>query len=148
MSDEPTGSDEQLRAKRERSLRYMFSKVPFVAALGMQLEHWDEVGARVRMPYQDLVDNGGRTFHGGAVSTLIDTAGAAAVWAGHDYDKGTRSSTVSLSVNFLGAGYESALIAEARCVRRAKELNFVEIHVTDADGKPIADGIQTYRIAG
>ena len=33
---------------------------------------------------------------------MIDTTGSAAVLAGHDFSKGSRLSTISMSVNYLG----------------------------------------------
>jgi uncharacterized protein (TIGR00369 family) len=140
-------TEPEVRSQRERSLHYMFSKVPFTRALQLELLEWSEDGVIVRMPYQDLIDNGGHTSHGGAVAALMDNAGAAAVWAGHDYAKGTRSSTVSLTVNFVGATKDGPVIATARCVRRAKELNFVEVSAESQDGRPIASGVMVYRIA-
>jgi uncharacterized protein (TIGR00369 family) len=139
---EPT--DEE---RRSRSLRYMFAKVPFITALGIILEEASPEGVVLRMPYSDLVDNASRTFHGGAVATLVDSAAAAAVWAGHDYSKGTKASTVSMTVNYVGAGRDSDLIARARCVRRAQELNFVEVGVAAEDDRAVASSVVVYRIA-
>lgn len=140
-------TDEQVRTRHGKSLRYMFTKVPFVAALGLELVQWETEGVvTVRMPVSDLVDNGGGTPHGGAIATLLDTAGAAAVWNGHDYERGTKGSTVSLSVNYLGAARGEAVTAEARCVRRARELNYALIEAVSESGRPVASAILTYRI--
>jgi uncharacterized protein (TIGR00369 family) len=127
----------------------MFSKVPFVSALGLELVDWETEEGRVvvRMPYQELADNGGGTPHGGAVATLLDTTGAAAVWNGHDYDRGSRGSTVSLTVNYLGTARDEAVIATGRCVRRAKELNFAVVDAVSESGRPVASAVMTYRIA-
>jgi uncharacterized protein (TIGR00369 family) len=125
----------------------MFSKVPFTTALQITLEEHGPDGVVLRMPYTDLVDNAGGTFHGGAVATLMDNAGAAAVWAGHEYAKGVRASTVSMTINYTGAGKDSDLLARARCVRRAKELNFTEIEIETEDGRSVASGVLVYRIA-
>ncbi|MBA2342184.1 MAG: PaaI family thioesterase, partial [Thermoleophilaceae bacterium] len=35
--------------------------------------------------------------------------------------------------------------AEAKVIRRGRELSFCEVTVADPDGKPVADGIATYR---
>lgn len=147
MADASLISEDATQQRRLKSLRYMFAKVPFTRALGIELIDWSETGVILRMPYSELVDNAGGTFHGGAVAALLDNAGAAAVWAGHDYSKGTKASTVSLTINYLGAGRDQDLIAQARCVRRARELNFVEIDVRSADGRPVASGVLVYRIA-
>ena len=40
-------------------------------------------------------------FHGGVVAALLDTTGSGAVMAGHDFAKGSRLTTISLSVQYL-----------------------------------------------
>jgi uncharacterized protein (TIGR00369 family) len=143
-------TDHDLRSRHGKSLRYMFTKVPFVTALGLELVEWEksEGIVVVRMPWIDLADNGGGTPHGGAIATLLDTTGATAVWNGHDYEKGTRGATTSLAVNYLGSSRNEAIVATGRCLRRAKELNFALIEAfSDVSGKPIASALLTYRIA-
>lgn len=141
-------ADTEQRSRHERSLRYMFSKVPFITALGLELVEWAEQEDHVvvRMPVNALADNGGGTPHGGAIATLLDTTGAAAVWNGHDYERGTRGSTVSMTVNYLGAARGEAVIATGRCVRRARELNFATIDAVSESGRPVASAVLTYRI--
>lgn len=51
-----------------------------------------------------------------------------------------------MSVQYLGAARSSDLVCTARTVRRAKELIFTEITATDAEGRPVAHAVQTYRI--
>jgi uncharacterized protein (TIGR00369 family) len=130
------------------SLNYMFKKVPFVTRLGLELVEWEQEGTVVvRMPYVDFTDNGGKTPHGGAIATLIDTTGAASVWNGHDYERGTRGSTVSIAVNYVGAPRDETIIATGTCVRRAKELNFANVSAVTESGRQVADAVMTYRIA-
>lgn len=142
--------DNELRSRHGKSLNYMFRRVPFVKALGLELLEWEECEGRavVRLPASELADNGGGTPHGGAVATLLDTTGAAAVWNGHDYDQGVRGSTTSLSVNYVGSARSEAIIATAMVVRRARELNFAVIEaVGEESARPVASAIMTYRIA-
>lgn len=141
-------ADVDNEAMRAGALRIMFSGSPFITALGMELVSVDEGGdgVTVRMPFSGTVDNGGGTPHGGAIASLVDTAGAAAVWAGHDFANGSKASTVSLTVNFVGAGRDRDLVATARVVRRAKELAFAEISVATDEGRAVASGVLVYRI--
>jgi uncharacterized protein (TIGR00369 family) len=136
------GEQEQRRAL----LREHMCRTPYIEGLGIVIEEWSPAGARLRLPFAEPLTNDGRVYHGGAVASLMDTAGAAAVWAGHDFDKGTRAATVSLTVNYTGAARTSDLVAEARCVKRGRDLAFSEIHVTDAEGSPVATGSLVYRI--
>ncbi len=142
-------TDIELRARHGKSLRYIFTRVPFVASLGMELVEWEQEEGLVvvRMPANELSDNGSGVPHGGAVATLLDTTGAAAVWNGHDYERGSRGSTTSLSVNYVGGARGEAIVATARCVRRAKELNFATVEaVGETSRRPVATAMLTYRI--
>ncbi len=142
-------TDNDQRTRHAKSLRYMFTRIPFVLALEMELVEWENEEGRavVRLPVTELVDNGGGVPHGGAIAALLDVTGAAAVWNGHDYDRGTRGSTTSLSVNYVGAARDETVLATGRCVRRAHEINFATIEaVGENSGKPIATAMMTYRI--
>ncbi len=118
----------------------------FIASLGIVAERWEEGGVRLRLPFEPRLTNDGAVHHGGVVATLMDTAGASSVWAGHDFERGTRAATVSMTVNFTGAARGSDLIADAVCVKRGRELAFAEIRVTDPAGKSVATGTLVYRI--
>ncbi len=125
----------------------MFTRAPFITALGLNLIEWDDDEVVVRMPYRPDLTNGQDTCHGGALATLVDTAGAAAVWAGHDYAKGIRNGTVSMAINYIGSSGQEATIARARCIHRGSQLNFVEIRLErETEGRLVAHGTLTYRI--
>ena len=98
------------------------------------------------MPFRADLTNDGTYYHGGVVASVIDTAGAAAAWSNHDFNKGVRASTVAMSVQYVGACKQADLFCHARAVRRGKELTFTEITATDPDGNVVAHAIQTYRI--
>jgi uncharacterized protein (TIGR00369 family) len=85
---------------------------------------------------------------GGVIAAAMDTTGAAAAWANHDFEKGKRASTISMTINYVGAAKRSDLICRARTVRRRKELTFTEITAADADGNVVAHAVQTYRLGG
>ncbi len=114
--------------------------------LGLLVERWEPEGVRLRVPFDPSLTNDGVGYHGGAVASLVDSAGAAAVWAGHDFDKGQRAATISMTVDYTGAARESDLIAEAECVRRGRDLHFSEIRVRDEAGRLVAAGSLVYRI--
>lgn len=144
MTAMPLSAEEQ--HERRQAVRELMFATPYIERMGMVVDEWGEEGVRIRLPFDAKLSNDGRVLHGGAVASLVDTAGAAAVWAGHDFDKGTKAATVNMAVNYLGAAYAADLVATARCVKRGKELAFSEISVADADGKPVASGVLTYRI--
>ena len=126
--------------------RDQMTRTPYIGGLRIVVEEWSPDGARLRLPFAEHLTNDGTAYHGGVVASLVDTAGAAAVWAGHDYDKGMRAATVSLTVNYIGAGRGTDLVADAVCVKRGRDLNFSEIRVTDTEGRGVATATLVYRI--
>lgn len=141
---EPLSDEEQRR--RRQAVRDLMFQTPYIGGMGMLADEWSEDGVKIRLPFDAKLSNDGHVFHGGAIGSLMDTAGAAAVWAGHDFDKGAKAATVSMTINYLGAAYAADIVAEARCVKRGKELSYSEIRVADAEGKPVATGTLVYRI--
>jgi uncharacterized protein (TIGR00369 family) len=100
----------------------------------------------VRLPFRYDLTNDGTFYHGGVVASVIDTCGALAAWSNHDFNKGMRASTISMSVQYVGACRKSDLICRATAIKRGKELIFTEITATDAEGAVVAHAVQTYRI--
>ena len=137
-------TEEEQEARRQAIPRIM-PKTPYLAGLGIVFERYEHDEVTVRLPFREDLTNDGTYYHGGVVAAVIDTTGAAAAWSNHDFDKGARASTISMSVQYVGACKKSDLICHARTVRRGKELTFTEITATDADGAVVAHGIQTYR---
>lgn len=123
-------------------------QTPFMAWTGMQFDSWDHDDVTLRLPFREDLTNDGIYYHGGVISSMIDTAGAAAAWSNHDFDKGTRASTVAMSVQYVGACKKSDLICRAKTVKRGRELVFTEITATDAGGNVVAHAVQTYRLGG
>ncbi len=140
------GLTEPEQEQRRTYLRDQMCQTPYLAGLGVTVEAWSPAGATLRLPFDERLTNDGKAYHGGAIASLVDTAGAAAVWAGHDFDKGTRAATVSLTVNYTGAARRSDLLAAAVCVKRGRDLAFSEITVTDTDGGQVASATLVYRI--
>jgi uncharacterized protein (TIGR00369 family) len=120
---------------------------PFVLHLGMRLESIEPDRARLAMPYRDELATIGNVVHGGALGALVDTAAMAASWSAHELENGElRGTTVGLSVDFLAAARGLEVTADARVIRRGKSLCFCDVDVSDADGRPVAKGIVTYKL--
>ncbi len=120
----------------------------FNRACDMKITRWDTEGVEMRVPLRDDLTAHKGVFHGGVVAALIDTAGCAAVAAGHDYNLGDRITTVALSVQFQSAEPGSSLVALARCTRRGRQLNYTEVVVRGESGKELARGLVTVSTAG
>jgi uncharacterized protein (TIGR00369 family) len=142
----PEELSEEQQIKRRQSVKEFMPKTPFIGMLGLVFDRYEPDDVVIRIPFDEKLTNDGTFYHGGVVASAIDTAGAAAVWSNHDFNKGARASTVSLSIQYVGACRQSDLVCHARCVKRGKELSFAEITASDAEGKIVAHAVQTYRI--
>ena len=145
MAPEPTLTEEQQRSRRQ-AVREIMPKTPFLAGLGIVFERYEPDEVTVRLPFREDLTNDGTYYHGGVIASVMDTTGAAAAWSNHDFTKGSRASTVAMSVQYVGACKTADLLCHARAVRRGRELTFTEITATDPEGNVVAHGIQTYRI--
>jgi uncharacterized protein (TIGR00369 family) len=137
---------EEEQQRRRGAIRDLMPTTPFLSGLGIVFDRYEADEVTLRLPFRADLTNDGTYYHGGVVASVLDTAGAAAAWSNHDFDKGTGASTVALSIQYVGACKRSDLVCHARAVRRGKELTFTEIMATDADGRVVAHALQTYRI--
>jgi uncharacterized protein (TIGR00369 family) len=144
MGDEPLTSEQQTR--RRLAIRDLFPTTPFMGFLGVVFDRYEPDDVVLRLPFREDLTNDGVVYHGGVIASMLDSAGAAAAWSNHDFDKGARASTVSLSIQYMGACKKSDLVCHGRAVKRGRELTFTEITATDADGNVVAHALQTYRI--
>lgn len=132
--------------QHRQAVRDLMPTTPFLAGLGIVFERYESDDVTIRLPFREDLTNDGVYFHGGVIASVMDTAGAAAAWSNHDFDKGMRASTVAMSIQYTGAAKRCDLLCHARTTRRRKELTFTEITATDADGTVVAHAVQTYRI--
>jgi uncharacterized protein (TIGR00369 family) len=133
--------------RRRQAVAEILPTTPFLKGLGIVFERYEPDDVTIRLPWRADLTNDGAYFHGGIVASVVDTTGAATAWSNHDFDKGTRAVTVSMTVQYVGATERSDLVCHGRTVRRRKELVFTEITATDSDGAVVAHAVQTYRIA-
>jgi uncharacterized protein (TIGR00369 family) len=131
---------------RRRAIPEIMTRTPFLGGLGIVFERYEPDEVTIRLPFREDLTNDKTYYHGGVIAAVMDTAGAAAAWSNHDFDKGARASTVAMSIQYVGACKRSDLVSHARTVRRGKELTFTEITAHDAGGAVVAHGVQTYRI--
>ena len=120
---------------------------PFVDHLGIRLEEMHQGRAVLAMPYGEALPTMGDVVHGGAISSLIDTAAAAAAWSGAEVPERPRASTVGLTVDFLSPARGQGVTADARVVRRGSTgLCFCEVKVSAEDGSEVAMALVTYQL--
>lgn len=150
MATSGTGTDRVLSEEQQQAIRRAVPETmlatPYLSWLGLRFERYEPDDVVMRLVFRPELTNDGTYYHGGVVAAALDTAGAAAAWSNHDFNKGVRASTVAMSLQYVGAAKQSDLLCQARVVRRGKELTFIEITATDAAGSTVAHGVQTYRI--
>ena len=132
-------------SSRAEVIREFVPASPFGAELGIRLERVGDDEAVLVLPFRPGLATMGDVVHGGAISTLIDTAGMAAAWADDTEPETLAGSTIGLTVDFLAAARGTDLTARARVLRRGRSLCFCEVDVTDAGGEPVAKGLMTHR---
>jgi uncharacterized protein (TIGR00369 family) len=85
----------------EEIMRRFLPSSPFPGHLGIRLVDMAPGSATLDLPFAETLVTAGTTVHGGAVASLIDTAGMVAAWSGGEVPDRLRGSTVGLTVSYL-----------------------------------------------
>src|SRR5258708_88504 len=141
---------EQDQLQRREWFRVHWTQgVAFNRHCRIEVLRWDAEGAELFLPYADSLSAHAGIFHGGVVSALLDTTATGAVMAGHDFAKGSRITTISLSVQYLSVAPGENLVATGRCTRRGRTVHFAEAQACGAaSGKGVATGQVAVGISG
>jgi uncharacterized protein (TIGR00369 family) len=117
---------------------------PFIRFHQMTVEGCDPAAGTVTvaMPYRAELERGEGTgqFHGGAIASLIDTAGDFALVMG----LGGGVPTINFRVDYLRPAIGQRLVATATVRRAGRTVGVVDVDVIDAQGKLVAVGRGTY----
>jgi uncharacterized protein (TIGR00369 family) len=114
---------------------------PLVQHLGMELRVLDRDRAELALPFDSRLVTLGDVVHGGAIASLIDTAGMAATWADPDVEpESVAGATITLNVEYIAAARGQDLLAVATVVKRGRSLCFTDVTVTEPDGRIVAKG--------
>ncbi len=128
-------------------VREFLTRSPLPVSLGIALDALSPDRAVLRLPYRQELTTIGDVVHGGAIATLIDTAGMAGAWADDVVPDTIGGSTVALSIAYVEAAHAEDLVAVAEVLRRGRSLCFVDVTVHDADDRLVAKGQVTHRYA-
>jgi len=121
--------------------------VPFMARLGLDIEHMKDGRSRILMPFNPAHTADGRAVHEGALAALLDTTGAMASWSITGIDFHYRASTVGIHVNYHARAECEDVVALGRTLRRNDEIFLNTVMLTGRDsGRLVASGSVTYRI--
>ena len=102
--------------------------------------------ARLTLPYREAIATTGDVVHGGAISSLIDTAATLAAWSAQFEEMPQRWGTAGMTVNFLKPARGVDLVADAGVTRRGANLSFCEVEVRAGD-EVVATGLVIYSLA-
>ncbi|MFQ5667138.1 MAG: PaaI family thioesterase [Candidatus Binatia bacterium] len=124
-----------------------FVSVPFIARLGIVVEHAQDGQAVLGMPFKHENADAGDAVHEGALAALVDTSGALASWSITGLNFAYKASTVGIHVNYLARAWREEVVAHARTLRRNNEIFLNTVTVSGRrSGHVIAAGSVTYRI--
>jgi uncharacterized protein (TIGR00369 family) len=130
---------------RQEIIAQFIPASPLVKHLGIQLQSLEPDHAELLLPYKDEVATMGDVVHGGAIASLIDTAGMAAAWADDQEPEALAGATVSLHIAYVAAARGQDLLATATVARRGRSLAFTDVRVTEPGGRLVAKGSLVYR---
>ena len=119
-------------------------KIPFVQHLKILTEELGQGTARLSLPVEREFTNSLGTVHGGVIMSLLDVALCTAARTLHPDSIGVI--TIDLSTSFIGGGSGERLIAEARVLKDARTMSFVEGEARNADGSLVAKAMATVRV--
>ena len=128
--------------------RAFITAIPHATALGLQLEAIGEGAAVIAMPYDPKLigDPATGVIHGGAVSTLMDTASGAAVLS-HPASSPI-TATLDLRIDYMRPATPGQTIrARAECYHITRSVAFVRVTASDEDeARPVAMGTGAFTI--
>ena len=113
---------------------------PLVQHLGIRLRELSHDRAELELPFDERLATVGDVVHGGAIASLIDTAGMAATWSDDQQPESLDGSTVSMHVDYVAAARGKDLLATATVIKRGRSLCFTDITVIEPDGRVVAKG--------
>ncbi|MCA0994090.1 PaaI family thioesterase [Alloyangia pacifica] len=126
----------------------LIQRLPQARALGLRITALGEGRAEIHMPFhaQLVGDPETGVIHGGAVSTLMDTCGGAAVMA-HPLVAGA-TATISLRIDYLRAATPGqGITARAECHHVTRSVAFVRALALDEDEEnPVAMATGTFTV--
>ncbi|MEW6489231.1 MAG: PaaI family thioesterase [Thermodesulfobacteriota bacterium] len=118
---------------------------PFEALCGLEIAEAAEGRSVLRMPFRVKLAQGGGLLHGGALTTLADTAVAMAIKS--LLPEGTRFATVEMTTSFRAPVRRGVVEARARVVRfEGRDLEG-EAQVYAEDGTLAATFRSRFRVA-
>lgn len=131
----------QLNESYIRELLEVVNTSPFPQHLHMRLISIEMDRARVDLQVDECHFQLFGIVHGGALSTLIDTATFWSAFLRLPEDAGMVN--IDLKLNYLKPVSSGLLSTEGRCIRSGRTISYAEAGVRDGDGELVAHGTST-----
>ena len=119
-------------------------KIPFLGHLGIRTDELGHGSARLSVALAPQLTNSMGTVHGGVIMSLLDVALCTAARTLHPDSVGVV--TIDMSTAFIGGGSGARLLADARVMKDARTMSFVEAEARNEDGSIVAKAIATVRV--
>ena len=121
-------------------LQHLLDSIPLASFMGIRLDSWDAEAEELTcsMPMRSELGNykGSTTYHGGSITSLIDTVCCIALMGkGHE-----TCPTTNIRVDFLRAARDSGLRCVATIRRTGRTASTVDADVMDDEGRLVAIG--------
>jgi uncharacterized protein (TIGR00369 family) len=134
------GNPRSIEAARAR-----FARVPFADFLGVTVREVTHDRAVLVLPHRAEHMNAVGVLNGGASASLLAMAGTLAAWTGVDLDAEPHLTCVDLSMQYLARAGEDDVVAEARVLRRGRDVVFLDVALGSPTGHRICHGLVTYQ---
>ena len=141
--DGSTAAPGEINAFLRKNAAMLFTRVPFVHALGLEFIGLDGDRPKARAPWREDVvgDPDTGIIHGGVLTTLLDNLCGLAVVVGLDEFRST--ATIDLRIDYLrSATPHLDIIADAECYRRTRNVAFVRGRAWHETDEPGTDGMK------
>lgn len=117
------------------ALRSRLAQIPIIETLGFRIDSLGQGEAQMTAPYGSRYDGIFKSFHGGLLMTLADTAACVAVLTLAGVE--AVITTTDMGIRFLGPCRSDAQ-ARAKVIKFGRTLCPVSVALFDGDGSPVA----------
>lgn len=119
---------------------------PFHQYLGMTVEETQPDYARLRITLNETTPQGvGGSVNGGVLATLLDMAAVSAVFT-NMHEGSEAAGTADLQISYLRQAHGKHIDAEARVIKRGRQLCTVQVDIHNDEGQHCATGRVLYAI--
>ena len=121
-----------------------FNENSYHKMLGITLlEQRPSFGKIVLLKDENTPTGIGGSFHGGVLAAMVDIVMLVAIFG--DMREGEQlAGTAELNINYLRQTHGEHIYAEANVIKRGRQLSFIEVDITDDDGRLCAKGQVLY----